>query len=288
MKLLSYFGITIFSLGIHSFTNKATESISLKDAVVKGFIKLNVTGLGGHSGECIEASFQNISSKKLSVRIDPGLVFKPEDPGMQDILVVKEQVIVLDKKALKKNNLLGFCCISHNRSPKKGTNFTLAKNVDPKLEDIAKHLNKNKYSEDAMQNAVWSVSDKQDVSEIYDEMPETVKPLKEEVCRLTGQTNSWFNRQVNRTVNEEGYIESEPTKIDGNLIIEIDKPTAIYQTVYKENGEVAWAPEKALDIKFTGKISMKFNITIRGWAKGKYYVKITRHGKELLKHEFTV
>jgi hypothetical protein len=207
---------------------------------------------------------------------------------MQDILVVKEQMIVLDKKTTKKSNLLGFCCISENRSPKKGTHFKLAKEVNPKLVDIANHLNKNKYSEDAMQNAVWSVSDDQSVSEIYDEAPEAVKPLREEVCRLTGQTNDWFNRKVNRTINDDGYIESEPTKIDGNLIIEIDKATSIYQTVYKENGEVAWAPEKTLDIKFTGKISMKFNITIRGWAKGKYYVKISRPGKELLKQEFTV
>ncbi|MCE3225543.1 MAG: hypothetical protein K0S32_94 [Bacteroidetes bacterium] len=288
MRLLTYLGIGILCFGIHSFTNAPTEAMSLKDALAKGLVKLNVTGLGGHSGECIEAGFQNVSAKKVSVKIEPGLVFKPEDPGMQDILVVKEQIIVLNGKASKKSNLLGFCCISSNRSPKKGTKFTVAKEVDPKLVDIARHINKNKYSEDAMQNAVWSVSDNQEVSEIYDEVPETVKPLREEVCRLTGQKNDWFNRQVNRSIDEEGYIQSEPTKIDGNLVIDIDKPTSIYQTVYKENGEVAWAPEKALDINFTGKISMKFNITIRGWAKGKYYVKITRPGKELLKQDFTV
>jgi len=291
MKLLSYLSAGILCLVLLSFKTpppSGSAALLLGEALAKGWIKLNVSGTGGHSGSCLEAKIINLSGKKLSLRIEPGIVFKPDDPGMQDILVVKEQVIEIDGKAGKKINLTGFCCISHNRSPAKGTNFKMSGKTDPKLIELAKYLNKGNYETDAMQNAVWSISDQQSVSEIYDENPEKVKPLRQEVCRLTGQTDNWFNRQVERHVNNEGYIESEPTKVEGRLIFNIDKPTAVYQTVYKENGEVAWDPGKAIDISFTGEISMKFTVTVKGWSKGKYYIKITRPGKELLKQEFTV
>lgn len=288
MKLLTFFLSAALYLG-YPTTNFLTseKTVNLAAALKSGLVKIKVKGLGGYSGKCLEASLTT-TSPRLNVLIKAGTVFKPEDSGMQDILVVKDQMITLNKNTPGKVQLTGFCCKASNRSPSKDTKFTTGKVSNTKLIDIAEYLNKNKFSDDVMQNAVWCVSDDKSVSYIYDKKPETVKALREELCKLTGQKNNWFHTNASRTVDERGYIESQPVRVTGEIVVKVDKPMVLYQGVYKENGEVAWAPHKVSDINSVGTMTYQFKLHVKGWEKGKYYVQVTNSGKELLKQEFII
>jgi hypothetical protein len=267
---------------------KHSGILTLSEAMDKGIIKVKVTGAGGYSGKCLEAEIKNIGSKKTEIIIEPGMIFKPEDPDMQNILVVKEVKIPLEKNAIKKVKLTGFCCEASDRSPAGGTMFKPCTNKNNKLSELARFLDKHTYPDDMMQYAVWSVSDNKSVSHIYNENSTTVKDLREEVCRLTGQKNEWFNTNVTTYTNDEGYIETQPVRITGEIKVRIEKPTVLFQGVYKENGEIAWEPHKVADIGSTGTMTYQFKLKVKGWDKGKYYVKVTSEGNQLLKQEFEI
>ncbi len=291
MKSFIYLAMGILCFALYSFTNSTAvpdTPLKLEEAIKKGIIKLSVTGLGGHSGNCISAKIKNTSTQNISLKIAPGTLFKPDDTTMQDILIVKELLVNLEKNSEKSQPLTGFCCISENRCPSEGMNFKLGKVSNPKLIEIAVYLNKSKHDENTMQSAVWSVSDANSVSEIYDEEPEKVRPLREEVCRLTGQTNDWYSTNTNRVVDERGYIQTEPVKIAGDISVEVKNPAPIYQGVYRENGEEVIANKKVFDISRTGMLTYKFAMQVKGWKKGNYYVKVTMSGKEILKQKFTI
>lgn len=283
------FIVLLSSLMLLSFAGRKDQcTLTLREGVSKGLLKINVSSLGGYSGQCLEAEIRNMSGKHCNVLIEAGSVFNPEDPEMQDILVVKDETIPLDKNNIKKIKLTGFCCKAHNKAPSQGTVFKMGVLKNAKLAELAHFLSKNKFSANVMQSAVWSVSDGESISHIYDENAADVKTLREEVCKLTGQKNVWQNTSVVRHTNDNGYIETAPVKISGEITVKIEKPAALFQGVYKENGEPAWEPHKVADISQTGTMTYQFKLQVKGWDKGKYYVKVTSAGNELLKQEFVI
>ena len=197
-------------------------------------------------------------------------------------------MVDLEKNTSRTHKLFGFCCKSHHRAPSKGMDFKMGKVTNPKLTEIAGYLSKSKYETGAMQSAIWCISNGYSVSQIYDDDALKVKPLREEVCRLTGQKDDWYSTHTDRIVDERGYIQSEPVKVAGNITINVEKPAAIYQGVYKESGEEAVPPRKAFDVPRAGLLSYKFAMEVKGWEKGNYYVKVTLSGKEVLKQAFTI
>jgi len=291
MKLFIAFTSIILCFVLHSFTYPTThaeESINLEDAIKKGLVKINVKGLGGHSGNCLEAKIRNISSKNISLIIKPGTLFKPNDTSMQDIVVVRGLLFALEKNNVKTQKLMGFCCKSSNRCPSVGMDFKLVKVSNAKLIEMATYLSKAKCNENAMQSAIWSISNGHSVSEIYDDDAQKVKALRAEVCRLTGQKDNWYSTNTNRVINERGYIQSEPVLVNGLIKVNLEKPAAIFQGIYKENGDVVEAPEKLFDVPGRGELTFKFSLKVKGWEKGKYYVKVNLSDKEILRQEFTI
>jgi hypothetical protein len=287
MKFITLIISTIIYLvhpGINSFAGDKT--LSLEEAVKAGVVKIKVKGLGGYQGKCLEATLT--AGSKINLIVKPGTLFKPADPDMQDILVVKEEILALNKGVPKKIQLTGYCCKASNRCPQAGTGFTLSKNENKKLEEIAVYLNKNKFSDHIIQNAVWCVSDNKSVSYVYDSNREKVKGLREELCRLTGQENNWFQTEATHNMDENGYISMEPVHVTGDVTVKVDKTMILYQGVYKENGDIAWEPHKVAVVTSKGTMSYEFKMYVKGWAKGKYYVKVTNSGKELLKQEFMI
>lgn len=287
MKLLSLFIASFFYL-THPFTTSSSteKTLTLEEAVKNGTVKMKIKSLGSYQGKCLEATFT--SNSKINLLVKAGTVFRPGDPEMQDILIVKEELLALTKGVSKKTQLTGYCCKASNRCPKEGTVFTLHKTENSKLEEIAGFLNKNKFNDHITQNAVWCVSDNKSVSYVYDANRDNVKGLREELCRLTGQENNWFHTEATHNLDANGYISMEPVNVTGDVTVKVDKPMILYQGVYKENGDIAWEPYKVAVVTTKGTMTYEFKMYVKGWAKGKYYVKVTNSGRELLKQEFTI
>jgi hypothetical protein len=282
----------IFLISFSSFNKDPGKTVivtSLEDALKAGSAKLNVTGLGNHSGVSLSATLKNNTPKPILIEVPAGLIFNPSDTSMQDILIVKTEQVSIPALASKSINLIGYCCEATNRSPEKGVSFKIAAKKNVKLQELAKFINSNPFEEDDIQAAVWCVSDGKSVSEIYNLDRNKVEPLRNEVCRITGQKNEWFSKEVNYLVDSQGYINPEPVLVSGLIHLENVKPgSKLKQEVCKANGEVIWKPAKESDLGRGGKITYNFNLKVTGWEKGKYYVKATIDGREVMKKEFEI
>lgn len=287
MKSLAVFVISAVSFVVYSFSGDLS-TYRLDEAMSKDLIKCVATGTGNYSGSSMLATVKNKSDKKLFIRIPPGMIFQPADTGMQDLLIVREALMVLEPGASRTVELQGFCCRSSNRAPSAGISFKPIKTSDPRLTTVAEFINSNKFSPDAIQSAVWCISDKHSVADIYAEDPSSIKPLRDEVCKLTGEKDVWYSSQVEHKVNEQGYIEAIPVEVSGSITITLNKATKVKQVVYKADGEVMWAPNADMTIPHAGTISYKFRLEVKGWEKGNYYVLVTDSNKTLLKQSFSI
>lgn len=288
MKSSFVLAVLSASLLISFTTEKTSSELVISEAVKKGFVSFNVKGKGGHSGFCLKGIVQNKSTNTISVVIPAGMIMEPADSTMQDLILVKAERIILKKGEIKPIELSGFCSIAGNRSPSEGMTFFPVVTKNQKLRDLAEFISKNQFSDDAIQSAVWCVSDGKNISEIYADNQVAVAPLRAEVSKLTGQKDNWYSIQASRTIDENGYIQSAPVLVTGEIKLKLDKPEKIKQEVCKENGEVVWSPNGFLELPKSGSLTYSFKLKVRGWEPGKYFVRASIPGRVLIKQEFSI
>jgi hypothetical protein len=280
----------VLLFGSSTLLSKNDEFVNVLNAIKSRSIKATATSKGGHTGRCIKAQFQNLGNTRLVIDIPAGVVLHPTDTSMQSILLVKGMKIELEKGKTSNVELYGFCCNSNKRSPQEGITFSFADHSNSKLRELAHFMSKGKYPTYAMQDAVWAISDpgQHDLSQIYHDNPDSVKALRAEVARLTGQKDNWYSLKTEHQVDDRGYIISTPVVVTGNITVSLDKPGKLLQEVCKENGEVVWTPKNTLEAPRSGNMTYTFKLKVTGWEKGKYFVRVSVPGKVLLKQDFTI
>jgi hypothetical protein len=289
MALLKNFTLIalLFAAYFTGFRDKPTTSINVLDAISLGIIKMDAKSNGSYSGACLNISIQNLKSERITIIIQPGTIFCPEDTSMQEIIVVKEYLLVLQKNELKKSLLNGFCSNAPKRTPKEGINLKPKISRNDNLLQISAFINKNSFNDDAIQSAIWCISDGNLLSEIYDENPEKLMPLRAEISRITGQPMVWYFTNTNRTINESGYINSLPTLVTGEISIKVAMAGILKQEVFNESGQLLYRA-KDMQVPGAGNLIYDFQLTVTGWPKGKYYVKAGILGQLILKQDFII
>lgn len=280
--------LLVLSFVLHH-PNEKLDLLSLDEALSKGLVKLESKSLGTYSKECIELKVVNLTAADLNISLNAGSVFIPEDPGMQNIFVVQDQLILAKKSIPTTQKIKGFCCESSDACPSEKTKFSLGKMEDKKLLALAKHINENNYPEEVFQDAVWCVSDQHSNSDIYFPEDEAkVKTLREEVCKLTGQKENWYRNKTHVEVSESGRINRETVLIEGDLELNVEKPLTLKKEIYTEDGVLFLTMPGETSISRLGKVSYHFQLKVKGWKKGNYYVSVKSADTEVLRQAFTI
>ena len=169
-------------------------------------------------------------------------------------------------------------------SPTSESQFTIAKETDEDLIEVAKYLNKKGFSDDIKQTALWCVSDNADISGIYLNGNKEVEKLREHVCSLTGRENVWYNTNPTYTVDENRNIIQETTKVEGLISYKVTKTGNMKMEVCKENGEVLRTLGSSTPISNLGEYRFQFNVKVKGWSSGTYSVRL-KIGEETIHQE---
>jgi hypothetical protein len=280
--------VAIFFIAV-SFTISpdGASPLLLNKAIKDGFVKSDVKSLGGYSGDCLTLTLKNLKSVPISILIPSGTIFEAADPEVQNLIVVKERLIVLKSNESKSTVLIGFCSNAPKKSPPVGIVYKPIDSASQNLKKISEYLNKSEFSEHAVQSAIWCVTDGNYLSEVYDENPEKSKDLRTEISKITGQPLVWYNTHTDRTISQNGYINNLPVSVSGEISIKITEGGKLIQEVINKEGKVMYKA-KDMEISSAGNITYNFQLTVEGWEKGKYFVKASLNGKVLLKQEFAI
>ncbi|PWH85589.1 hypothetical protein [Brumimicrobium oceani] len=283
MKTIFLF-ITVLFLA--SFEKTLAQSVNIFDAIKSKQISVTATSNGEHSGEAILLEINKL--KNISgILIPPGTRFKSEFEEDQDLLTLEEELIVLNSTS-NQYLIKGFCVEPQNSSPTEGSQFTILKEGDLKLNKIAKYLGNKDFNDGTKQTALWCVAGDDDVSGIYEDGNDEVKNLREYVCSLTGKENVWYNTDPVYTVDENRNIVQETTKIEGLLSYKVTKTGNMTMEVLGEDGELFQALGGEMPVSRTGDYSFNFKLSVRGWRSGKYSVQLKIGNEVIHKEDFVI
>ena len=118
----------------------ANAVLSVEEAAKKGFVKLLIKSKGGYTGEVIEMKVQNLTNRKLDLRIEAGRRLDSKKQNEQDILVTKEQEFFVNANQTKSLNVSGMCCQAHNSCPTIKNEYLVGKLADSSLIKLAMYI----------------------------------------------------------------------------------------------------------------------------------------------------
>jgi len=151
--------------------------MSLTEALDKNLVQVIPTGLGGYQGKCLEIIIKNTTAQVLSLEIPAGQLFASADSNVQDLVITKSQSLALAPRETERKQLYTMCTQAGNISPSQGTAFSTGEMASLPLQRLVQRIDAGNYQNSTAQSAVWSISNKESVRQIYGEDVSMVQDL---------------------------------------------------------------------------------------------------------------
>src|ERR1043165_2471745 len=130
------------------------QVVRLRDAMLAKMVKVKAMGLGGYQGYCIRMEVTNQMKDSILLKIEAGDKFNSINEQEQDILIVKQDVMLIKGHETKSVNVKGYCCQASNYAPALNSGFKLVAAGDSNLAKIGKYLSNGKFNKEVEQMAV--------------------------------------------------------------------------------------------------------------------------------------
>ncbi|MBL8001130.1 MAG: hypothetical protein JNL05_04130 [Flavobacteriales bacterium] len=268
-------------LTLHASANTPTDLAGL---LRSRQLAMTVTGAGGHAGECVNVELNNLRTDTLHVRIPAGWRFTSEDSTLQDLLVVEDEVLALAPKATRSVTCRAFCCEAGMGGPGSESTFLTGGMASDPLRKLARFIADGHYSDAAVQQAVWAVSDGHDLSGIDDGDAQATASLRQFVSTLTGRPVPWYTTTY--AAPAEGRVfNPAPAHITGHVEF-TQRHAGILTIVVKDaQGRTVYTLDEGRDLR-QGFYKVQVEVTVHGWEKGRYAICFATDGVLLKKQEF--
>lgn len=271
-----YLLCVIILISATSPENNFPEKLNIEDALKKGVVKVEVSGKGGYSGECINLKLKNISSLDTTIYVEAGRRLNSVDSTVQDILIVKELPVFVKAGEEKEVNLFGFCCQATNHAPAKDEKFDIGHIADSELVIIAQFLNKNPFDENIMQNAIWVVSNNHPLSSVGSSNQIKRKELKKlhnvlAAIKHLPEDFSWYSLTFKTDTAQ--LFSGVPDSLYGDIEYSVWNNCEVSITLSDSIGHVVerFMVEKPHN---PNKYNYEIKTSVFGYPKGKYFVRL--------------
>lgn len=284
------------------FTTISIKAISLQDAISKKLISVTIGANDSESsyyGDCIKLSIKNKSTKELKIELLAGMFLMPEDSSIQRMMVAEQMIFALNASADKEVTINAFCTQMHNSSPSESTIFKVGKMAKGHLLGLAKLISKHKFFSKAGQNAIWCITDGQELYNINSNNESETKILREFVSKATNQAlKIVYNRTQNPTEdaadieenNEPQIREEQITHYSSSEEITV-KDTVSYPNreggkytliLYTAEGDELVVFFKDRYKRPTNRTTLRFSISYTSFPAGSYFIRLTRDNAEVI------
>lgn len=258
--------VLMLSLSNTNISN-SREFLPISKQMESHKLALEITGKGGYQENCLNLKLKNQTPDTLFVKLEPGRRIVCEDSSYQDIFIVKEKLIILPPLASLTAEGYGFCCRASKGSPPKNARFNIGYMAPAGWIELAEVINRNNFPSNAVQNAVWVLSDNHPIASIHHEKMEEIELLRQTVAKIKGITLPWYSITYEK---DTALLFSErPERIYGKFDYYTNKNTIISINIRSTKGRLmaTLVPEET---KNPGNHEYKLDLEIKGWPKGDY------------------
>ena len=239
---------------------------SIEELVIKGVLSAEITGMGGHSKECVEFDLKNYSADSTFVWIEAGRRLESADPAEQDIFIVKNEQIALAPLEKRTVKGYGFCCQAHNSSPQKKSRFLIGMMAPAMWVVLANWIDRHNFPPSAVQNAIWVLSDQHDIRSIPALQDRSTFELRKKVAELLDIELPWYS--FTYTPDSTQLFSGKRSHLFAEVAFEIPYRALINGEIRDKSGKLLHQTPHYYAPK--GENIFVLNTSIEGWQQGEY------------------
>jgi hypothetical protein len=251
---------------------------TMSEAIKKGLISTAIDSNGKTSYREIHMTVKNQTKSDQRILIPAGTTYLPNDPNEQELIQLEDEILTLRGLEEKELIIKTYCTELSDRCPD-GV-FKLGQNNNEELSELITFIKNNPTDEIAFQDAVWAITDKEDISTMPNDSHED-RTFRSHVANLSGQENTWYTSPSRNSIDPLGNINRETVQISGELSFEAGRPMRVHEEIQNAFGNTIIKSENHMQLR-GGNVTYQFNIRVRGWQKGVYYVKVLNDSREAL------
>ena len=275
---------TVLVCVVHA-TNAATTS-SLVELLEQGRIELSPHGLGGHSGECLKVDVRSRSSSPIRTSIPPGWVFMSEVEGVQDLIVMREEVIVLAPNARTTVTCRAFCCEASKSGPSENEPYRKGHPAPEKLTTLARFVDSLQYDDGIVQSAIWVLSDGHDIASLGALDSSANDTLRNKVSALSGQPAPRYTMRY--AEDERMACSGRPASISRIVSVARGVSDRLTIVVRSDAGRLIEVIQQRMPME-AGRAQVPVELNVLNWPKGRYAIySWTQGGTDVHRLPFTL
>ena len=269
------FFLTMIMVG-KTFAKK--DTVSIEKAFNNKLIKLDIKGKGGYQGPCIGMQIKSQFKDSMVVYIEAGRRLDSKDSSQQDILVVKDLFVTLSFNQQKDIDVTGYCCQAHNHAPVAKSIFFVGMLADKNLYELGRYLNKAKLNSGSIQNAIWCISDNNELSSVTDDGTEEVGKLRRFLSKLKGIEVPWYNIFYKKEKNT--VFSGKPDKVTGTIEYYINDFSQVIVNIRDMKGAIVQSFPVGNQVP-RGNHTFNLNWDASKATKGDYMLFLYENGRKL-------
>lgn len=253
-----------------------SSTLDLDEAIRQQLVAVEVSGTGGHFGNCIKLVCKNRRDKVLRIRIPQGQFMQPADSTFQTLVVAEERTLALKVKAKGELLLKTFCAQAGDRSPVAGAVFAVGALAPEQLRKLLQFIvEKGKTDNSEAQAAVWCVTNGNSPAGIGD--PELTKFTAE----LMGKTVPGYKirRKTVEIVPGERAELGKALIVEGNYRYTLEKDEKLLMNLLDATGKFIKQISNE-ELMKAGEHRSSFHLEVWNLTPGKYTVRVqTKDGR---------
>lgn len=241
------------------------EDIPIKTLLLSAKIELRVNGKVNFIDQCLSFDLVNLTDDTLLILIQSGEKLDLTDPNYHDLFIVKSGVIRLAPKQSKRN--VGH--VFYYESPSAILNETKGEITSEKWQKLAKVIDANDFPIQAIQAAIWCITDNHPLSSITSEDKKNIQLLRRTVNEIQKNELPWYYFTSSKDTTEVYPVEHK--NIIGNIEFYVASSTIITINIRNEHDEIMTTLIKESSLG-PGNHKFSINTSVRTWPKGAYTV----------------
>ncbi len=258
------------------------KEMDLFELMRKGDITATAKGLGGHEGDCVSLSFTNRSGVPVLVEVKPGSLLVSEDSSLQNLMIVRRERVLLAAHGKGTVTCRAFCVESGDGAPGIDDRFTALGMATAPLVRLAEHVSAELYTDAAVQQAVWVLSNGQSVAEVVGDEGSSALPLRKFVAELAGVEVPWYTTMHERPNTTRQAYAPNPVRVNGEVDFALNTHALV--TIAIRDGQQRTVRVMGNDRNLgPGRYTIEIDLIVRGWPSGTYTVDFIQDGSNLLR-----
>lgn len=237
--------------------------IPIEELINNNKVRVTINGKVQFNGQCLSFNLENLTADTLVVSLQSGNRLKSNHADFQNIFIIKSNTIQLLPHQTKINSGHVF----YYESPSSILNENQGEMTQENWLKLAEIIDANDFGIDAIQAAIWCITDNHPVSSIQSSDMKNIQLLRRIVTEIQKNELTWYYLTSSQDTTEV-YPEKHKNLI-GNIEFYLLSNSIITINIRNKQGEIMTTLLEESHVG-VGKHVFSINVSVSSWPEGEY------------------